>query len=323
MLRRRIALLCPVLLLSVSLACEKPPATDTTTPTDATPVETTDAPPADAPLPPAEEVLSKSVEALGGRAAIDAVKSSYSESKTEIKAQGINLVSRTWTKGRDFYIESDMPGVGLSQVWKKGDEIWSKDPINGLRKLEGKEADQARWASDPLLVANWKQYFDEAKTVARTKDGERELYEVELGSASGDELVLSFDAKTSLPAGQAFKQSTPMGDIAIRITLDDYRDVQGVMVPFRSVTAVPLMSMVQTTEKYEVNVEVDDAKLQPPSPDATPAEPEAEPAKGKGKGKTKAKAKPKSTKAEPKAEAGPKAEAEPKAEAGPKAEAEP
>jgi hypothetical protein len=304
MLRRRIALLCPCLLLSMSLACEKPPATDTTTPTDATPVKTADsepkdAPPADAPLPPAEELFAKSVEALGGRPAIDAVKSSYSEAKTEIKAQGINLVSRTWTKGRDFYIESDMPGVGLSQVWKKGDELWSKDPINGLRKLEGKEADQARWASDPLLAANWNLYFDKAETVGRTEDGGKERYEVKLSSASGDELVLSFDAKTSLPAGQAFKQATPMGAMAVRISLEDYRDVHGVMVPFRSVTAVPLMSMVQTTEKYEVNVEVDDAKLQPPVPGATPAEPtEPKPGKGKTKGKTKTT----KTKAEPKAE---------------------
>jgi len=309
MLRRRIALLCP-LLLSVSLACEKPPATDTTTPTDATPpaseAKTETPPPVDAPLPAAEEILAKSVDALGGRAAIDAVKSSYSEARTEIKQQGINLVSRTWIKGDDFYIESDMPGVGLSQMWKKGDELWSQDPINGLRKLEGKEADQARWVSDPLLAANWNKYFEKAETIDRTKNGDKELYEVKLSSESGDEMVLSFDAKTSLPAGQAFKQATPMGAIALRITLDDYRDIQGVKVPFRAVTDVQLMSMVQTTEKYEVNVPVDDAKLQPPTPGAPAGPTEGDKGKGKGKAKAKAKTKTKTkteTKTEPKAEA--------------------
>lgn len=291
MLRRRIALL--PLLLTVSLACEKPPATDTTTPTDAT-KPTTDAteeaPPAEAPLPSADEVLSKSIEALGGRAAIEAVKSSYTESKTEIKAQSLNLVTKIWAKGDNFYTESDMPGVGLSQLWKQGDDVWSKDPINGLRKLEGKEAAQARWATDPLLAANWNEYFEKAETVGRTKEGDKELIEVKLSSASGDELVLLFDAKTSLPAGQAFKQETPMGALAVRNHLDDYREVQGVMVPFRSVTDMQLMSAVQTTVKYEVNVPIDDAKLAPPLPGTAAAEPEPEKGKPKGKGvKSKAK----------------------------------
>ena len=60
-----------------------------------------------------------------------------------------------------------------------------------------------------------------------------------------------------------------MGDgpaLAVRNRLDDYSEVQGVMVPFRSVTDMQLMSAVQTTVKYEVNVPIDDAKLAPPLP---------------------------------------------------------
>jgi hypothetical protein len=289
MLRRRIVRLCP-LLLTLSLGCQKPPATDTTTPDDATAATTetepatSDAPP-EAPLPAAQDVLAKSIEALGGKAAIEAVKSSYTEAKTEIKAQGLSLVTHIWSKGDNFYIESDMPGVGLSQVWKRGDDIWSKDPINGLRKLEGKEAAQARWSSDPLLAANWNKYFATAETIGRSKDGDRELLEVKLGNENGDALVLLFDAKTSMPAGQVFEQETPMGAMKIRITVGDYREVEGVMVPFRSVTDMQLMSAVQTTEKYEVNVEVDDAKFDPPLAVA--------PAKAEGKDKPKDKSKPK------------------------------
>ncbi len=272
---------CSPLLLTLALACQKPPATDTTSPNDATATDQTqnteaDAP-AEAPLPDAAEVLAKSIEALGGKAAIEAVKSSYTESKTEIKAQGLTLVTRIWSKGDNFYAESDMPGVGLSQIWKKGDEIWSKDPISGMRKLEGKEAEQARWSSDSLLAAHWNKYFDKAETIARSKAGDREVIEVQLSREGGDALVLLFDAETSMPVGQAFKQETPMGAMAIRITFDDYREIEGVMVSFRSVTDMQLMSMVQTTEKYEINVDVDDAKFAPPKP--------GEPAKAKTKAK--------------------------------------
>jgi hypothetical protein len=308
MLRRRIALLCPLLSI-LSLACEKPPATDTTTPADATPAEpaTTDTP-AEAPLPPAEEVLAKSIEALGGRAAIEAVKSSYTEAKTEVKSQGMTIALRIWTKGNDTYVESDMPGLGMSQMWKKGDDVWSKDPINGLRKLEGKEAAQARWSTDPLLAVNWKQYFEKAETVRRVKEGEQELLEVKLSSQNGDELVLVFDEKTGLPAGQAFKQETPMGAMAVRVKVEDYREVEGVKVPFRSITDMQLAKAEQTIEKYEVNVEIDDAKLQPPTPGSDAAEP-AEPKADEGKAKAKPKGKAKSSKAKTDAKAEPKADA--------------
>jgi hypothetical protein len=279
MLRRRIALLCP-LLLTLAVACQKPPATDTTT----TPADATPPPAAEAPLPTVDEVLARSIEALGGRDAIEAVKSSYTESKTEIKSQGLSLFTRIWQKGDDSYTELDMPGIGLTQMWKQGDEIWSSDPINGERKLEGKEAAQARWSSDPLLAANWKKYFDSAELLDRVTEGDRELYEVALRTADGDEVVLRFDAASGLPVGQRFKQESPMGALAIKITAEDYREVEGVMVPFRIVQDMQLMSAVQTVEKYEVNVPIDDAKLRRPEPAPAPAPPPT-------KGKTKAKAK--------------------------------
>ncbi|MCX4242463.1 hypothetical protein [Paraliomyxa miuraensis] len=298
MLRRRIAdlrLLSLPLSLSLALSlqlagCQKPPATDTTTPTDASAQADANAPaePAEAPLPAADEVLARSIDAVGGADAIAKIESSYTEAKTEIKAQGISLVTRIWSKGKDFYVESDMPGVGLSQVWKKGDEIWSKDPINGMRKLEGKEAAQTRWSSDPMLAANWREYFEQAKTLGRSKDGERSLVEVELSGADGAKLVLMFDEATGLPAGQSFEQQTPMGSLPIRITVDDYREIKGVKFPFRSVTDMQLMSAVQVTEKLEVNVEIDDAKFEVP----TKAPAEAAPAsdkKGKADKKSKAK----------------------------------
>lgn len=269
---RRLAALCLALTLP-AVGCQKPPAAEPTTPpADATAQAEAPAEPEQAPLPAAEDVLARSIEAQGGKAAIEAITSSYTEAKTEIKAQGLSLTTRIWSKGNDFYMESDMPGVGLSQVWKKGDEIWSKDPINGLRKLEGKEAAQARWSSDPMLAANWKQYFEQAKTVGRSEgpDG-KSLVEVELSSADGSRLVLLFDEQSHLPAGQAFDQETAMGSLPIRITQDDYREVSGVMFPFRSVTDMQLMSAVQVTETLEVNIDVDDAKFVVPSAQPEPA----------------------------------------------------
>ncbi len=265
MLHRTIARLGLMLTLTLSLAaCETSPASEATTPPTETGAADDDAAAADtADLPAASDVLAKSIDAIGGRAAIEAIQSTYTEATTEIKAQGMTVTTKIWTKGDSFYVESDLPGVGMTQVWKKGDDIWSKDPIQGMRKLEGKEADQARWSTDPLLAARWNQYFDEAKTVARSTEGDQELLEVEL--TKGDQtLTLFFDATSYMPAGQKFVQQTQMGSMPIRVMLTDYREIAGVKVPFTSTSDMNVMTAVQQTDKYEVNVEIDDGKFEPP-----------------------------------------------------------
>ncbi|MEM7160234.1 MAG: hypothetical protein AAF799_45770 [Myxococcota bacterium] len=268
---RKTARLCFLLTLTAA-ACEKPPAGEPTeVPGEANtepaaageeaPEATADAPAAD--LPEATEVLAQAVEAIGGKEAVDKITSSYMESKTSIKAQNLDYKTKIWSKGDNFYVEIVMPGVGTSQVWKKGEEIWSKDPINGMRKLEGKEADQTRWGADPLLAANWQKYFDEAKTLEVRDLGDKQVYAVQL-SKGETELVLLFDVEGYLPAGQSFTQETPMGSLPVTVTLEDYRKVEGVMTSFKSVTSMQIMNIEQSIEKYDVNVEIDDAKFDHP-----------------------------------------------------------
>lgn len=256
-------------LVALLAACGKdPPATtdpSAAAPAPAPATDAADAPTAAADLPPAEEVLEQAVVALGGRDKLDAVKSFYSESKMEIPAQKISAVVRTWWKDGDFYMENDMTGVGLSQVWKHGEDIWSQDPINGRRKLEGKEARQSMWGASVSLAADWKRYFQTAETVGRRAEGETELIDVKLTDADGTEVTLSFDATSHLPVEQSFTQETPMGNLPIRTTMEDYRDVAGVKTSFRSTTNMAVMSAVQTVEKFEPNVEVDEAKFVPPA----------------------------------------------------------
>src|SRR5262245_34802803 len=70
---------------------------------------TTPAPPVDGPQ--AEELLKQVVEAAGGAANFDAVKSYYMEGTVETIGLGIGGTARTWWKGGDFYNEMDLPGV--------------------------------------------------------------------------------------------------------------------------------------------------------------------------------------------------------------------
>jgi hypothetical protein len=163
-----------------------------------------------------------------------------------------------------------MPGVGLVRQGKKGNTIWSEDPILGLRKLEGKEAEQIQWQSVLYLAADWKRFFTTAKTTgAREVDGKR-VYDVLLTSAAGDQVTLSFEAESGLHVGLSYKQAHPMGAVPVEMKMEDYRDVDGLKTPFRQVADASLGSIVTEFAKIELNVEVDESKFEMPSaPGAT------------------------------------------------------
>ena len=114
-------------------------------------------------LPEATEVLAKSVEAVGGQGKIDAIKSYYQETALDIPAQGMKAVTRTWWKGGLFYTETEVTNVGVTKIWKTADGLWSHDPVNGLREIEGAEARQHAWANSLVIAADWKKFLRDGR----------------------------------------------------------------------------------------------------------------------------------------------------------------
>lgn len=216
-------------------------------------------------LPAATELLDKAVEAQGGRAKFDAITSLYLEGTTEVSAQKIKGDMKLWWKEGDFYIEQQMMGIGTQRAGKQGDVIWTDDPINGLRKLSGSEAEQHAWASSPSLPAHWQRYFDKAETTAEREHHGKKVYDVKLTSKTGANVTLSFDAVSGLQVVQAFKQVTPMGEVPLAVELDDYREVDGIKLPHKQVTDLMVATATQTLTKVEIGAEVDTSKFVMPT----------------------------------------------------------
>lgn len=220
---------------------------------------------AKAELPDAAGLLDKAVEAQGGRDKLDGLASLYLEGKLEVSAQNIKGDMKLWWKAGDFYTEQTMIGVGMVRAGKQGDVIWSEDPINGLRKLSGAEAEQHAWASSPSLAAHWKRYFDKAETTGEREVGGSKAYDVTLTSKTGAQVTISVDATSGLPVAQQFKQDTPLGPMPVSVELKDYRDVGGLKLPHVQVTDAKLAVATQTLTKVEFGIEIDPAKFVMPT----------------------------------------------------------
>jgi hypothetical protein len=282
MTRPRSALLGSILLLASACGsgaektAERPPATRSTAKAEAEGAPE----PAPAPdLPAAEDLFAAHVEAVGGREAMAKFETLYFESSVDTGAQNIKAKARTWWKQGRFYGEQEIPGFGMARSGYDGDVVWVDDPINGLRKLDGKEAEQIIREGAIFLVADWKQHFTRAETVGRQDVDGRTLYDVELTTPLGDQLTMSFAADDKLLTRMRFEQITPTGTVPVTAMFDDYRPIEGVQFAHTSTLEIALGKVTQTYDAIEVNADVDPGRFAYPAAGAVPADPSPESSK--------------------------------------------
>jgi len=216
-------------------------------------------------LPDAEQLLADSVEAMGGAAKFAALTSYYTESQMSMTGLGLTGAARTWGRGGDFYTEMEMPGVGLMRLGSLGGKSWADDPINGLRALAGKEAEQAAWSTALCLAHEWKRHFKSAETTAVTQVDGKEVAEIALVSPLGDKVVLRVDLASKLPVSQTFTQASPLGDTPATVAFEDYRAVEGLTLPYRQVLDASVTKAVSTMTRLELGGPVDESRFAMPA----------------------------------------------------------
>lgn len=272
----------PVLALSLALGCgdKDAPAKDSDTPAASQaeagkagakkPGKTGDGPKLASDgtvLPTPQALFDGHVEAAGGRAAIEAIKSLYVASDLEITGQNLHGKAEVWWRAPgSFYTRETIPGLGVTQAGSDGTQYWADDPVSQLRELDGVEAEQYRWISSVFLPAEWQRFFDEAETSKKREVEGRTFYDVELKTPLGQRVGISFDAQSKLMASQRFKQLGPTGAVPLEVELTDYKPVGGYMMPHRLETRISIATAVQTYTKVKVNAEVDEELFAMPKP---------------------------------------------------------
>lgn len=225
-------------------------------------------------LPEGAALLDRAVEALGGQAKLEAIHSFTSTGKVSVAGQNITGQTRTVWKDGDFYSETDVVGVGRVKVGKHGNDLWSEDPIMGLRRLAGKEAEQAGWQSTVALPASWKTFFDRAETTGAYEEGGKKRYDVKLKAASGDAVTMTLDAESGLPVAQSFQQVSPTGVVPVTLRFEDYRTVDGIQISHRQVANMSLVELTTEITSFVVNAEVDPSQFAMPTGGTKTVEPQ-------------------------------------------------
>jgi Photosynthetic reaction centre cytochrome C subunit len=227
--------------------------------------------PAPRPTPiPADEILNKYITAVGGQAAIDKIKS-RTATGTITAANGqsgtYELIQTT-----DRAIETITTPRGAIKLALTSTGGWESNGPNP-HELAGGDLTRVRNAYQLFSFLKLKEQYTRLRSGGRDKVGDRDAYVLQANRSDNEVERLFFDVETGLLLRRVTYMRTMIGIIPQQWDFEDYRDVEGVKMPFTirlSTTDAGNAFSVRKFTEIKLNAPVDDSKFATPVAPAKP-----------------------------------------------------
>jgi len=154
--------------------------------------------------------------------------------------------------------------IGELKLGFNGRVGWEQS-IRGFRLLKGGELDALRRDSDYYSPATLQANYRTIKLLGKSKIGYVEVYVLELKPVLGAPERLYIDANKHLPIRLNATRTTSQGSISAEIYFDDWREVDGLKMPFRVSQRFPQLSLVFNVARVEHNLSLDDSIFEVPA----------------------------------------------------------
>jgi hypothetical protein len=225
-------------------------------------------------MPPAEQILDKYIQAVGGAQKLAAF--------TSLTAKGTSLGFRGFGGGgqvevyakapdqratRVHYLDPDRGDINRTFDGRAG---WLATPLTVLSEyaLTGGELDGAKLDAQLTFPGQIKTVLSSWRTGNPTTINKRDVQVVQGNGPRGLIATMYFDRETGLLTRLVRYARTPIGRAPTQIDYSDYRDVDGIKIPFR--WTMGWLDGLDTFELTEVklNVPVDSVRFGRPSASA-------------------------------------------------------
>lgn len=215
----------------------------------------------------ADEVIEKSITAMGGRAAMEKIKTrQMAGSMTLTTPAGdipgtIEVTNSVPNKARTV-IKADLTALGAGPMVIDqrfdGTTGYVLDSLQGDRPISGDQLANMRANSFPHPFLNYKAQGTNV-TLTKEKDGDRDAFVVLFQPSSGPAVRQYIDATTYLPSKAVIKLTMPqVGELEQTARSSDYRDVDGIKVPFKLDVSSSVQNFTIVVSKVTHNIPVDD-----------------------------------------------------------------
>ncbi len=218
------------------------------------------------PLPSADQIIEKYIQALGGKAAIEKITSRVVKGTIDIPVAGASGTVEVYVKapGKSSSLAS-LSGLGEFRQGCDGKTAWSSDPFQGMRDLSGIELAAAKRESDLHDDLKLKQTFSKMTVTGKEKVGDREAYVIDAVPVEGNPEKLFFDAQTGLLLRRDLEIESPQGKVPSENYLEDYKEVDGVKIPHKTRQVTSAYELTIKILEIKHNVPIDDAKFNKPA----------------------------------------------------------
>jgi hypothetical protein len=210
--------------------------------------------------PSAEKILDKFVEATGGLAAYDKLKTSVSKGTLEIPAVGITIDLTVYAaRPNKMRTIAESPAIGTNERGTDGTIFWEKSTMQGARVLEGEElAEALREAAFEGLVY-WRGQYDSVAVSGVDTVSDSPCYKVVMKAKGGKPRTLSFDQKSGLLVKAQTTVPTQMGNVPVESFPGDYRKVGEVLQAYKTTVKVMGQERIMTMTSVEYNAAIPDS----------------------------------------------------------------
>ena len=236
-----------------------------------------------------DKVIAKYIEAIGGRKALDAIKSIRATGKLTFNGGAMEAALSIESKRpKRFRMDFTLQGMTGTQAYD-GETGWFVMPFMGKTDPEKMSAEQVELMSDqadmdgPLVDYKDKGY--KVELIGKEEEEGSEVYKLKVTKEDGAVEYHYLDAEYFIPIKITGKRKMMGAEIEYEAAFGDYREVAGVlMVHSIENRGGPMGASTMVFDKIEPNVQLADSRFTMPEVKATP-DADSETAKVSGKPK--------------------------------------
>ena len=218
----------------------------------------------------APALLEKSIEAMGGRAALEKVTSRITEGDVTMSfgptsAEGTfkEMEKAPNKKYQLVTLSLDMGGgaqILEMEQWVNGNKAWVRQPMQPMQELSGDDLAKALESEQFNAVLRWKELGFEPTVTEKKEMNGRVVYVLSMKKKHSMEEMF-IDAENFRMVAKSETNDTPQGPVSTMTTYGDYRPVDGLMLPHSLLVEGAGMTQKATVTSYKQNVAIDDSEF--------------------------------------------------------------
>lgn len=195
-------------------------------------------------LPDGRAVIDRFIEAIGGRDAIMSQGGHHFQGEFVAPSQGITGDLEIYAAPPNrMRLSISIPGIGEIRTGFDGTTGWTINPMMGPMIMDSLELRQMKQQADAYanlypdsMIASLETVADTTfTTMVDSTSTDVPCYKVKVTTTWGEEYFEFFAKDSGLQVGTVRTVASPMGEVESTTTVSDWRDVDGVKTPFRTV----------------------------------------------------------------------------------------